>query len=96
MQFCCLQAKLPPTSKQIPLIAVYYACTIIEVSAAMYMGCIMMRFYYPEDSSAPIPDWVRVFIMNYGSRLVWLGHAVNRVTQQVVVQDLRQSKWCNV
>ena len=56
------QAKLPATSKVIPLIAVYYACTIIEVSAAMGMACLMLRFYHPTNSSAPIPAWIRVYL----------------------------------
>lgn len=55
-----LMDKLPATSKVIPLIAVYYACTIIEVSAAMGMACLILRFYHPDNSSAPIPAWIRV------------------------------------
>ena len=58
--FLFLQAKLPATSKVIPLIAIYYACTFIEVSAAMGMACLMLRFYHPDNSSAPIPAWIRV------------------------------------
>lgn len=87
-----LMAKLPATSKVIPLIAVYYACTIIEVSAAMGMACLMLRFYHPDDSSAPIPAWIRVCVLNYCARLVRLSTSAGRVRQAQIVQEFRQVK----
>ncbi|XP_022792184.1 neuronal acetylcholine receptor subunit alpha-7-like [Stylophora pistillata] len=85
-----LMAKLPSTSKVTPLIAVYYACTIIEVSAAMGMACLMLRFYHPDNSSAPIPDWIRVCVLNYCARLVRLSTSAGRVRQAQIVQEWRQ------
>ncbi|KAM7430993.1 Neuronal acetylcholine receptor subunit alpha-7 [Porites harrisoni] len=87
-----LMAKLPATSKVIPLIAVYYACTIIEVSAAMGMACLMLRFYHPTNSSAPIPAWIRVCVLNYCARLVRLSTSAGRVRQAQIVQEFRQVK----
>jgi len=87
-----LMAKLPATSKVIPLIAVYYACTIIEVSAAMGMACLMLRFYHPDNTSTPIPAWIRVCVLNYCARLVRLSKSAGRVRQAQIVQEFRQVK----
>lgn len=87
-----LMDKLPATSKVIPLIAVYYACTIIEVSAAMGMACLILRFYHPDNSSAPIPAWIRVCVLNYCARLVRLSTSAGRVRQAQIVQEWRQVK----
>ncbi|XP_068718638.1 neuronal acetylcholine receptor subunit alpha-7-like isoform X1 [Montipora capricornis] len=87
-----LMAKLPATSKVIPLIAIYYACTIIEVSAAMGMACLMLRLYHPDNSSAPIPAWIRVCVLNYCARLVRLSTSAGRVRQAQIVQEFRQAK----
>lgn len=87
-----LMAKLPATSKVIPLIAIYYACTIIEVSGAMGMACLMLRFYHPDNSSTPIPAWIRVCVLNYCARLVRLSKSAGRVRQAQIVQEFRQAK----
>ncbi|KAK3696490.1 hypothetical protein QZH41_011802, partial [Actinostola sp. cb2023] len=54
-----IKNKLPPTSKAIPLIGIYYACTMIEVSLAMFIACLTMRVYCPENSSATLPGWAK-------------------------------------
>lgn len=57
---CPPQDKLPPTSNAIPLLGVYYEYTIVEVSLAMFVACLLMRIYYPENSSSPLPLWAKV------------------------------------
>ncbi|XP_020917719.1 neuronal acetylcholine receptor subunit alpha-9-II isoform X2 [Exaiptasia diaphana] len=86
-----LKNKLPPTSKAIPLIAVYYACTIIEVSLAMIVACLAMRIYCPEQLS-PLPGWAKGILMNVCGKIVGLSGPIERVKQEMVIQRMRQEK----
>lgn len=52
--------KIPATSKVYPMIAIYYACTIIQVSLAMGMSTVMLCFYHKRPCTTPIPKWVKV------------------------------------
>ncbi|EDO41763.1 predicted protein, partial [Nematostella vectensis] len=74
-----LQAKLPVSSKVTPRIAVFYWSIMLEVSAGMFMACLMLRFYYPEQSNAPLPGWVKECVLNYCARIVGLKKTAERV-----------------
>ena len=48
------------------MIAVYYACTIVQVSLAMGMSTVMLCFYHKRPCTTPIPKWVKVWVMDEG------------------------------
>lgn len=74
-----LQEKVPATSKVYPMIAVYYACTIVQVSLAMGMSTVMLCFYHKRPFTTPIPKWVKVIILNWCAKLVRMHDSVDKI-----------------
>lgn len=54
------QEKLPVTSSEYPLIAVYYACTTFQVSIALALCVWVLRFYHHDPPTDDLPRWVKV------------------------------------
>lgn len=55
--FLMVEFKLPVTN-DLPLIAKYYCCTIIEVSCGLVAMCSVLRFVHRKPEQ--LPGWVEV------------------------------------
>ncbi|XP_028397906.1 neuronal acetylcholine receptor subunit alpha-7-like [Dendronephthya gigantea] len=99
-----LQEKVPPTSKVYPMIGVYYACTIVQVSLAMGMSTVMLCFYHKRPCTTPIPKWVKVIVLKWCAKLVRMEDSVEKVKQklygtswkQVAIRKSRTEETCGM
>ena len=55
--FLMVEVKLP-VSPDLPLIAKYYCCTIIEAACGLVAMCSVLRFVH--SNPEPLPEWVQV------------------------------------
>ena len=85
-----LQEKIPATSKVYPMIAVYYACTIVQVSLAMGMSTVMLCFYHKRPCTTPVPKWVKVIILNWCAKLVRMHDSVDKIKTKLYCTAWKQ------
>lgn len=85
-----LQEKVPATSKAYPMIAIYYACTIVQVSLAMGMSTVMLCFYHKRPCTIALPIWVKVVILNWCAKLVRLHDSVDNVKRKLYATTWKQ------
>lgn len=56
--FLMVETRVPNTSDHLPLIAKYYCCTVIEISAVLAFTCVIHKFEH--HGAGPCPKWVQV------------------------------------
>lgn len=56
--FLMVETRVPNTSDNLPLIAKYYCCTVIEISAVLAITCVIHKFEH--HAAVPCPLWVEV------------------------------------
>eukprot|EP00795_Rhopilema_esculentum_P011245 gene11245-21434_t len=59
--FLLLEEKMPETSDHVPLIGKYFACTIVEISLAVWATCMMLCFHHHEPTEVPV--WMKKYIL---------------------------------
>ncbi|XP_031553793.1 neuronal acetylcholine receptor subunit alpha-7-like [Actinia tenebrosa] len=69
--FMLLVAEImPSTSEVVPLISIYYTCTIMEVGTALVATCIVLKFYFHNPAVSDMPGWVRLVVLTWLARLL--------------------------
>ncbi|XP_028408538.1 acetylcholine receptor subunit alpha-1-A-like [Dendronephthya gigantea] len=68
--FLMVETRVPNTSDHLPLIAKYYCCTVIEISAVLAITCLIHKFEH--HSAEPCPPWVQKYIIGYMGRMVFM------------------------
>ena len=56
--FLMVETRVPNTSDHLPLIAKYYCCTVIEISAVLAVTCVIHKFEHR--GAEPCPKWIQV------------------------------------
>eukprot|EP00112_Aurelia_sp_Birch-Aquarium-sp1_P007388 Seg1804.2 transcript_id=Seg1804.2/GoldUCD/mRNA.D3Y31 product="Neuronal acetylcholine receptor subunit alpha-7" protein_id=Seg1804.2/GoldUCD/D3Y31 len=82
-----LYEKLPVTSSEYPLIAVYYACTTFQVSIALACCVWVLRFYHHDPPTDELPRWVKVVVLNWLARIVLLKKSTDQVRQELILHS---------
>ena len=71
--FLMVETRVPNTSDHLPLIAKYYCCTVIEISAVLAVTCVIHKFEHR--GAEPCPQWVQKYIIGYMGKLVLMTFA---------------------
>jgi len=82
-----LYEKLPVTSSEYPLIAVYYACTTFQVFIALALCVWVLRFYHHDPPTDELPKWVKPVVLNWLARLVLLKKSTDQVRQELILHS---------
>ncbi|XP_048577603.1 neuronal acetylcholine receptor subunit alpha-7 isoform X2 [Nematostella vectensis] len=61
---------LPSSSEVVPLISIYYTCTIIEVGIALVATCIVLKFYFHDPNLSDMSPCVRLVVLGWLARLL--------------------------
>uniref|UniRef100_UPI00358F72F0 neuronal acetylcholine receptor subunit alpha-7-like n=1 Tax=Myxine glutinosa TaxID=7769 RepID=UPI00358F72F0 len=64
--FMLLVAEImPATSDSVPLIAQYFACTMIIVGMSVVATVVVLRYHHQEPNGTAMPQWTRVFLLQW-------------------------------
>jgi hypothetical protein len=57
--FLLVAENMPATSEGVPLIGMYYTVTLLEISVAFFMTCVVLRFHHHNPVHGELPHWVK-------------------------------------
>ncbi|XP_060924490.1 neuronal acetylcholine receptor subunit alpha-7a [Limanda limanda] len=64
--FMLLVAEImPPTSDSVPLIAQYFATTMIIVGVSVIATVLVLQFHHHDPNGSKMPKWTRVILLNW-------------------------------
>ncbi|XP_020493359.1 neuronal acetylcholine receptor subunit alpha-7 [Labrus bergylta] len=64
--FMLLVAEImPPTSDSVPLIAEYFAITMVIVGLSVIATVIVLQYHHHDPNGGKMPKWTRVFLLNW-------------------------------
>ncbi|CAB1441212.1 unnamed protein product [Pleuronectes platessa] len=64
--FMLLVAEImPPTSDSVPLIAQYFATTLVIVGVSVIATVLVLQFHHHDPNGSKMPKWTRVFLLNW-------------------------------
>lgn len=85
--FLMVETRVPNTSDHLPLIAKYYCCTVIEISAVLAITCVIHKFEH--HSAGPCPQWVQKYIIGYMGKMVFMTFG-NEKTKKVKIINVSE------
>ncbi|XP_062256334.1 neuronal acetylcholine receptor subunit alpha-7a [Platichthys flesus] len=56
---------MPPTSISVPLIAQYFATTLVIVGVSVIATVLVLQFHHHDPNGSKMPKWTRVFLLNW-------------------------------
>ncbi|XP_062281124.1 neuronal acetylcholine receptor subunit alpha-7a isoform X2 [Scomber scombrus] len=56
---------MPATSDSVPLIAQYFAATMIIVGLSVIATVFVLQFHHHDPNGSKMPTWIRVFLLNW-------------------------------
>ncbi|PAA54201.1 hypothetical protein BOX15_Mlig026469g1 [Macrostomum lignano] len=56
---------MPQTSESVPLIGMYFSCTMVMCSLSVVFTVIVLNYHHRDAESHPVPNWVKKFICTY-------------------------------
>ncbi|XP_022091877.1 neuronal acetylcholine receptor subunit alpha-10-like [Acanthaster planci] len=68
--FLLLVAELLPPSGAVPIIAIYYASTMVMVSLSLAMSVVVLNLHHMGPAPQPVPQWLRRLIFSKFGRLI--------------------------
>ncbi|XP_068124214.1 neuronal acetylcholine receptor subunit alpha-9 [Hyperolius riggenbachi] len=70
--FQLMVAESMPPSESVPLIGKYYIATMTMITASTALTIIIMNIHLCGAEAKPIPNWARVVILNYMSKIFFV------------------------
>uniref|UniRef100_A0A1I8AR31 Neur_chan_LBD domain-containing protein n=1 Tax=Steinernema glaseri TaxID=37863 RepID=A0A1I8AR31_9BILA len=64
--------KMPETSDSMPLIGIYLTVVMSMTSVSVVMTVMVLNFHHRGPFNKPVPDWVRVFILEKLRRILFM------------------------
>ncbi|KER27262.1 hypothetical protein T265_05667 [Opisthorchis viverrini] len=80
--------KLPQTSEAIPLIGIYFSCTMVMCSLSIVFTVLVLNYHHRSADVVAVPSWIRTLVNNYLARMMFM-EAPNR--SRIVVEDDAES-----
>uniref|UniRef100_A0A8C6YBT5 Cholinergic receptor nicotinic alpha 9 subunit n=1 Tax=Naja naja TaxID=35670 RepID=A0A8C6YBT5_NAJNA len=70
--FQLMVAESMPPSDNVPLIGKYYIATMTMITASTALTIIIMNIHYCGSGARPVPQWARVIILDYMSKIFFV------------------------
>ncbi|KAA0191830.1 Neuronal acetylcholine receptor subunit alpha-7 [Fasciolopsis buskii] len=64
--------KLPQTSEAIPLIGIYFCCTMIMCSLSIVFTVLVLNYHHRSADVVVVPHWIKLVINTYLARLMFM------------------------
>ncbi|KAK0422424.1 hypothetical protein QR680_007564 [Steinernema hermaphroditum] len=64
--------KMPETSDSMPLIGIYLTVVMSMTSVSVVMTVMVLNFHHRGPFNKPVPDWVRVYILDKLRRILYM------------------------
>ncbi|CAH8604175.1 unnamed protein product [Heterobilharzia americana] len=64
--------KLPQTSEAIPLIGIYFSCTMIMCSLSIVFTVLVLNYHHRSADIIAVPPWIRNVVNTYLARLMFM------------------------
>ncbi|XP_780864.3 neuronal acetylcholine receptor subunit beta-2 [Strongylocentrotus purpuratus] len=68
--FLLLVAELLPPSGAVPIIAIYYAVTMVMVSLSLAMSVVVLNLHHRGPETSPVPLWLRKIVLGRVGKVV--------------------------
>nr|QQY02523.1 nicotinic acetylcholine receptor alpha subunit-2 [Cryptocotyle lingua] len=81
--------KLPQTSEAIPLIGIYFSCTMVMCSLSIVFTVLVLNYHHRSADVVAVPAWIRTLVNSYLARLMFM-EAPNR--SRIVVEEDAESE----
>uniref|UniRef100_A0AAV2LV84 Neuronal acetylcholine receptor subunit alpha-7-like n=1 Tax=Knipowitschia caucasica TaxID=637954 RepID=A0AAV2LV84_KNICA len=63
---------MPATSDSVPLIAQYFATTMVIVGLSVIATVLVLQCHHHDPNGSKMPNWIRVFLLNWCARFLWM------------------------
>ncbi|XP_041465460.1 neuronal acetylcholine receptor subunit alpha-10-like [Lytechinus variegatus] len=83
---------MPPTSEVVPLIAQYYACTIVLVSLSTVMTVYVLSLHYRLPGTHRVPRGMKKFTFSFLARMLCMGSFIVNMGDDDNDDEIRQNK----
>ncbi|XP_071893796.1 neuronal acetylcholine receptor subunit alpha-9 isoform X3 [Anas platyrhynchos] len=70
--FQLMVAEIMPPSENVPLIGKYYIATMTMITASTALTIIIMNVHHCGSEAKPVPQWARVVILDYMSKIFFV------------------------
>ncbi|KAK6493617.1 neuronal acetylcholine receptor subunit alpha-9-II [Huso huso] len=70
--FQLMVAESMPPSESVPLIGKYYIATMTMITASTALTIFIMNIHHCGAEAKPVPDWAKVFILDYMSKIFFV------------------------
>ncbi|CAH8866811.1 unnamed protein product [Trichobilharzia szidati] len=81
--------KLPQTSEAIPLIGIYFSCTMIMCSLSIVFTVLVLNYHHRSADIIAVPPWIRNIVNTYLARLMCMEPP--KRSQIIEVEDISSS-----
>ncbi|XP_053112439.1 neuronal acetylcholine receptor subunit alpha-9 [Hemicordylus capensis] len=85
--FQLMVAESMPPSENVPLIGKYYIATMTMITASTALTIIIMNIHYCGSGAKPVPQWARVVILDYMSKIFFVYDVGENCTSSQQVKD---------
>ncbi|KAL8207486.1 UNVERIFIED_CONTAM: Neuronal acetylcholine receptor subunit alpha-9 [Gekko kuhli] len=96
--FQLMVAESMPPSENVPLIGKYYIATMTMITASTALTIIIMNIHYCGSGAKPVPQWARVVILDYMSKIFFVYDVGENCTSLQRAEDhdskLRKTNSC--
>ncbi|XP_031564356.1 neuronal acetylcholine receptor subunit alpha-7-like isoform X2 [Actinia tenebrosa] len=83
--FLLVAENMPATAEGVPLIGIYYTVTLIEISVAFFMTCVVLRFHHYNPVHGEVPKWMKVYVIGTAARFLGFKFC-NKIKNQQAMQ----------
>uniref|UniRef100_A0A8D0GNZ2 Cholinergic receptor nicotinic alpha 9 subunit n=1 Tax=Sphenodon punctatus TaxID=8508 RepID=A0A8D0GNZ2_SPHPU len=92
--FQLMVAESMPPSENVPLIGKYYIATMTMITASTALTIIIMNIHHCGSGAKPVPQWARVVILDYMSKIFFVYDVGENCTnpQKAKEQELKLRK----
>ncbi|XP_063166540.1 neuronal acetylcholine receptor subunit alpha-9 [Candoia aspera] len=85
--FQLMVAESMPPSENVPLIGKYYIATMTMITASTALTIIIMNIHYCGSGAKPVPQWARVVILDYMSKIFFVYEVGENCTSLQCVKE---------
>ncbi|KAK4467828.1 hypothetical protein MN116_008751 [Schistosoma mekongi] len=81
--------KLPQTSEAIPLIGIYFSCTMFMCSLSIVFTVLVLNYHHRSSDCNTVPSWIRNIVNTYLAKLLFMEPP--KRSQIIEVEDISSS-----
>ncbi|XP_063045956.1 neuronal acetylcholine receptor subunit alpha-7-like [Engraulis encrasicolus] len=91
--FMLLVAEImPATSDSVPLIAQYFASTMMIVGLSVVVTVLVLQFHHHDPQGGKMPKWVRVVLLNWCAWFLRMKQPGDELKQKFLLQQQQQQQ----